>query len=359
MVTLADVLARHWPDYERQFGADILPSHRRAVACLLACRTPALGGQLYCCPDCGRAHYAYHSCNHRACPQCGTADAAAWIDRRQRQLLPVPYHLITFTVPEGLRAWLRAHQKLGYALLLRESAGALQDVARRPKYLGGELGFLSVLHTWGRQLQFHPHIHCVVPAGGLRAEGGRWVRPPSAGFFLPYAVLAARFRTRLRDRLRDQHPEEFAQIPAGVWRQKWVVNVQPAGGGAGALKYLAAYVYRTALGPQRIVADENGQVTFRHQDRQDHQWHQLTLPAGEFLRRFLQHVLPQGFPRVRYYGWLSAAAKAKGERLRALLDWRAPARPAAPVPTPPRRCAQCGALLRWVAALERAPPASA
>ena len=356
MVTLADVLARHWPDYERQFGADILPSHRRAVACLLACRTPALGGQLYCCPDCGRAHYAYHSCNHRACPQCGTADAAEWIERRQLQLLPVPYHLITFTVPEGLRAWLRAHQKAGYALLLRESAGALQDVARRPKYLGGELGFLSVLHTWGRQLQFHPHVHCVVPAGGLREDGRRWVRPKAAGFFLPYPVLAARFRTRLRGALRAEAPEALAQIPAGVWRQPWVVNVQPAGGGTGALKYLAAYVYRTALGPQRIMADANGQVIFRYQDSAQQHWQTLTLPGREFLRRFLQHVLPQGFPRVRYYGWLSAAAKTKWERLLALLDWKPPSPPpAALLPARPQ-CSHCGAALRWVATLQRGPP---
>jgi hypothetical protein len=324
---LADVVRRHWPEYKRRYGAAILPSHRRAVACILACRTRALGGQLWRCSKCDQDHYAYHSCHHRACPQCGQADATDWIERRKLKLLPVPYYLVTFTVPEGLRAWLRSHQKLGYALLLRESAGALQDVARRDQYLGGALGFLSVLHTWGRQLQYHPHVHCVVPAGGLRADGLRWVWPKSPDFFLPYRVLAARFRNQLRDVLRAEHPEEFRSLPAAVWWQAWVVNVQPAGGGEPALKYLSAYVYRTALGNHRILADENGQVTFRYRDSEDGQWHRLTLPAGEFLRRFLQHVLPQGFPRVRYYGWLSAAAKTKWERLLALLDWRAP-RPA-------------------------------
>jgi hypothetical protein len=377
VVPLAEVVRRHWPEYEQRYGAEILPSHRRAVECILACRTAALGGQLWRCSKCEEAHYAYHSCNHRACPQCGQADATAWIERRKLKLLPVPYYLVTFTVPAGLRAWLRAHQKLRYALLLRQSAGALQDVAGRPKYLGGELGLLSALHTWGRQLQYHPHVHCVVAAGALRADGLRWVRPPSADFFLPCRVLAARFRNRLREVLRAQHPEEFRSIPAAVWRQAWVVNVQPAGGGEPALKYLSAYVYRTALSHHRILADENGQVTFRYRDSQDHQWHTLTLPAREFLRRFLQHVLPQGFPRVRYYGWpreirpsalkssgcqtisrgwLSAAAKTKWERILALLDWRAPPAPPSTLHAQPPVCPHCGGLLRWVGTLERAPP---
>ena len=178
MIPLAEVLRRHWPAYERQFGADILPSHRRAVQCILACRTRALGGELYRCPDCGTDHFVFHSCNHRACPQCGNADATDWIEHQKLKLLPVPYYLVTFTVPEGLRAWLRSNQKLGYALLLRESAETLQDVARQPKYLGAQLEALSVLHTWGRQLQYHPHVHCVVPRSEERRVGkecrSRW-----------------------------------------------------------------------------------------------------------------------------------------------------------------------------------------
>src|ERR1035437_6884656 len=215
MIPLAEVLARHWPEYQRQFGAAILPSHHRAVQCILQCRTSAMGGEVYRCPDCGKDHYVYHSCNHRACPQCGNADATEWIERQKLKLLPVPYYLVTFTVPEGLRSWLRSHQRLGYALLLRESAGTLQDVASQPKYLGGEVGCLSVLHTWGRQLQFHPHVHCVVPAGGLREDGLRWMRPKSPDFFLPQSVLAARFRNRLQNELLDQHPAELVQIPVG------------------------------------------------------------------------------------------------------------------------------------------------
>lgn len=355
MISLAEVLHRHWPEYERRFGAQLLPSHRRAVECICRCRTAALGAQIYRCPKCHQEHYAYLSCNHRACPRCGQADATEWIQRQKLKLLPVPYYLITFTVPEGLRAWLRSHQKPGYSLLLRESADALQDVARRPKYLGAELGCLSVLHTWSRQLVFHPHVHCVVPAGGLSQDRLRWVSPQSADFFLPGKVLAARFRNRLKQALQQAHRKDFQQIPPGVWRQNWVVDVQAAGGGEPALKYLSAYVFRTALGSQRILRDADGQITFRYKDSADRRWHTLTLPALEFIRRFLQHVLPKGFQRVRYYGWLSAAAHQKWERILALLDWKVP-EPAPLPPPPPPRCAQCGVPMLWVATLERAPP---
>ena len=247
MVSLAEVLLRHWPEYQRQFGAAILASHRRAVQAIISCRTPALGGEIYRCARCGQQHFVYHSCHHRACPQCGQAEAAEWIEHRKLKLLPVPYYLITFTVPEGLRAWLRSHQRLGYGLLLKESAATLQDVASRKKYLGAQLGHLSVLHTWGRQLQFHPHVHCVVPAGGLRPDGLRWCQPPSPDFFLPQRVLAARFRTRLKTALQTQ--PQGATIAPAVWHQNWVVDVQPVGSGKAALAYLSAYVYHTALGP--------------------------------------------------------------------------------------------------------------
>ena len=352
MPSLAEVLLRHWPEYERQFGAQLLPSHRRAVQAILTCRTRALGGEVYRCAACRQDHFVYHSCNHRACPQCGHADATGWIARQKLKLLPVGYYLITFTVPEGLRAWLRSHQKLGYALLLKESAATLQDVARRDKYLGAELGCLSVLHTWGRQLQFHPHVHCVVPAGGLRPDGLRWCQPKAPDFFLPQAVLAARFRTRLKEALQAE--PEAARIAAGVWRQNWVVDVQPAGSGEAALAYLSTYVYRTALGSQRILKDHHGQITFKYKDSQTRQWHNLTVSAQEFLRRFLQHVLPKGFQRLRYYGWLSAAATARWQRILALLDWKPPTGKAPPALF--RLCPDCGAQLLWIATLVRAPP---
>ena len=353
MIELAQVLRRYWPQYQRQFGAQILPSHQRAVQCILHCRTPAMGGEVYRCAHCQRDHFVYHSCNHRACPKCGHAAATQWMENQKRKLLPVPYYLITFTVPEGLRPWLRSHQKLGYSLLLQESAATLQEVARRDKYLGGELGFLSVLHTWGRQLQFHPHVHCVVPAGGLRSDRLRWCRPKRATFFLPQRVLAARFRTRLKAALKDQ--AQAAAIPTQLWRQPWVVDVQPAGSGESALKYLSAYVSRTALGSQRILQDQQGQITFNYKDSQDAQWRRLTLSALEFLRRFLQHVLPKGFQRVRYYGWLSPAATRRWERILALLDGK-PRQPCPAVPQLPPLCPQCHQPMAHLGRLPRCRP---
>lgn len=352
MVALAEVLRRYWPQYERQFGAAILLSQRRAVQAILSCRTAALGGQLYRCADCRRDHFVYHSCNHRACPQCGQADAAQWVAQQERKLLRVPYYLITFTVPEGLRSWLRSHQKQGYALLLRESAATLQDIAAHPKYLGAELGLLSVLHTWGRQLQYHPHVHCVVPAGGLRDDGLRWCPPPSPDFFLPQPRLAARFRTRLKTALLQC--SETAGIPNSVWRQNWVVDVQPAGSGQTAIKYLAAYVHHTALGSQRILNADDGHVTFRYKDSADQAWRTLRLSAQEFLRRFLQHVLPKGFQRIRYFGWLAPAARKRWERILALLDHTPPTVISVVSPTP--TCPCCQKPMRLLALLPRPPP---
>jgi hypothetical protein len=350
---LAEVLRRHWPTYERKFRARLLPSHRRAVTAILSCRTPALGGQVFRC-ECGRQHFAYHSCNHRACPQCGHADATEWLARQRRRLLPVPYYLVTFTVPQQLRAIIRSHQKTLYPLLIRYSAAALMDVGREHKDLGAELGLLAVLQTWTRDLRFHPHVHCVVPAGGLSADGLRWVRPKRSGYFLPQHVLALRFRTRLKEVLQKDHPELFAQIPKYVWSMKWVADVQSVGHGEPALKYLAAYVYRTAFSAERIIADDGRDITFTYRDSKDGRTRRLCLPAEKFLHRFLQHVLPKGLPRVRYFGWLSPAAKKRFERIVALLDWKQPPLEI-PVSLPPPECPACKKPMTRIGRLPRPP----
>jgi len=354
VIPLAEVLRRHWPAYERRFGARLLPSHRHAVRCILRCRTPALGGQVYRC-DCGRVDYSYHSCNHRACPRCGQADATEWLARQRRKLLPVPYYLVTFTVPAQLRRLIRSHQQILYRALLQESARALQDVARTHKNLGAEIGLLAVLQTWARDLHYHPHVHCVVPAGGLSANGLRWVRPKDPDYFLPQAMLAARFRTRLRAVVGREFPEAYATIPAAVWRQAWVADVQPVGSGEPALKYLAAYVYRTAFSAERIVADDGRHITFTYRDGQTGALRRMRLLAAAFLYRFLQHLLPRGLQRVRAFGWLAPAARARWERIQALLDWTPPAL-VRPAPPPPPVCPCCQKPMLLVGQLPRPPP---
>ncbi len=259
MIPLAEVLRRHWPAYVRRFGAGLLPSHRDAVASILRCRTAALGGRLFAC-DCGRVEFVYHSGNHRACPRCGHADATEWLARQRQKLLPVPYCLVTFTVPASLRGLIRSHQKPLYGALLHEAAPARRDVARTHKNLGAQIGLLAVLQTWARDLHFHPHVHCVVPAGGLSANGLRWIRPKQPDYCLPQAVLARRFRTRFQAALRRELPAARATLPQSVWRTGWVADAQPVGSGEPALKYLAAYVYRTAFSAERIVTDA-GQST--------------------------------------------------------------------------------------------------
>jgi hypothetical protein len=355
VIPLAEVLRRHWPAYEQKHRARLLPSHRRAVAAILSCRTPALGGQLFRC-ECGQEHYAYHSCNHRACPRCGHADATEWLNRQRQRLLPVPYYLVTFTVPAQLRQLIRANQKSLYALLLRESAAALADVAREHKDLGAEIGCLAVLQTWTRDLRFHPHVHCVVPAGGLSANLLRWVSPKRENYFLPQAVLALRLRTRFHAALLQDHPQLLAQVPKIVWSLSWIADVQPVGSGEPALKYLAAYVYRTALSAERILSDDGQHISFSYRDSKERKTATARLTVEAFLHCFLQHVLPSGFHRVRYFGWLSPAAKARWQRVLALLDHTPPA-PIPPLPLPPPECPRCKKPMTFVGLLPRAPPA--
>ena len=354
MVTLAEILRRHWPAYRAQFGNAIPPAHRAAVAAILSCRTPPRGGQLFRC-DCGAFHFAYHSCGHRACHQCGQADAQAWAQRQESRLLPVPYFLVTFTVPEELRAVMRAHPKELYHALFAHSAGALADVALSK--LGVEPGFTGVLHTWTRQLLYHPHVHYLVPGGGLSPDGLRWKRVAHPQFFLPQSVLAARFKNRLRQHLEQAHPDLLRQIPARAWQQDWVVDVQPVGRGQTALRYLAAYVQKTALSAARLLACDARTVTFTYAERATGETKTLRLSGQEFLRRFLQHVLPTGFRRVRHFGWLSPAAKKRWQRIHALLDWQPAAPPiAAPAPCWAPHCPRCQKPMRLLGTLARWPP---
>jgi hypothetical protein len=216
----------------------------------------------------------------------------------------VPYFLVTFTVPQELRPAFARQPERMHSALFRESAATLQQVAAERRLLGAELGFVGVLHTWGRQLQHHPHVHYIVPGGGLSPDGKKWVPARQADWLLPVQKLAAVFRSRLEEALRAEAPAEHATIPAGTWRKPWVVNTQPAGSGVTVVRYLARYVGRTAISDERIVAADDQAVTFRYTDSQTQEKKICTLSAEEFLRRYLQHVPPPGQHRVRYFGWM-------------------------------------------------------
>lgn len=350
---LRDLLAAHWPGYVAKFGGLIPEEQRGAVRAILRCRTAALGGQLYRC-GCGREHYAYHSCNHRACPRCGQDDAAAWVEAQRTRLLPVPYFLVTLTVPAELREPIRAARTLWYGALLKAGAGALQDLAAQPKHLGAELGITAMLQTWTRDLRYHPHVHLLVPGGGLTADGLRWRRVQDAQFFLPQVKLASRFKGRLKTWLAGAAPELLARVPAKAWAIQWVADIQAVGSGAAALKYLANYLCRPPLHESQIETWDAQRVTFRYRENGGTQ-KRGTVSGPEFLRRVLQHVLPKGFQRVRHYGWLGAAAQRKRERIAALLDWRAPAL-VPPPPVPPPLCPGCGQRMVLIGSVARKPP---
>ena len=352
-MSLAEILSAHWPAYAAKFGRLIPPEQRVAVRAIQRCRTPALGGQLYRC-GCGKEHYAYHSCNHRACPRCGRDDAQTWLAQQRTRLLPVPYFLVTFTVPAELREPIRAAMTLWYGALLREAAGALQTLAAQPKHLGAELGLTALLQTWTRDLRYHPHVHLLVPGGGLTSDGLRWLRVKDPQFFLPQQKLAACFKGRLRRWLKAGQPALLKAVPPKVWWRKWVADIQPVGSGEAALKYLAAYLCRPPLHESQLESVDAQNVTFRYRENSG-AVQRVTLSGEEFLRRVLQHVLPRGFQRVRHYGWRGGAAHAKWERILALLDWRAPAL-ALPAPLPPPKCPACGAVMALIGSVARKPP---
>src|SRR5438093_1256937 len=235
MVEVADIFRLHGPQYRAQFGDRMLPSHRRTMQDIEQCRTAVLGGQVYYCNQCLADRYSYHSCQNRNCPKCGNAQANEWLDQQQNLLLPIPYFMVTFTLPQELRAVARSNQKLIYNLLFRASSAALQQLAQDPRFVGGRVGMVGVLHTWTRQLLYHPHVHYLVTGGGL-TDDGHW-RSSRKNFLVPVKALSPIFRAKFRDALKQT--ELFTQIPSRIWRKDWVVHSEPVGSGQQAFQYLA------------------------------------------------------------------------------------------------------------------------
>ena len=299
MLEVADVVRRDGDAYLRKFGAAMLPSHRRALRDMGSCRTVAMGGHVYGCDRCGHRQYAYHSCKNRNCPKCQGGDTDRWLAQRRGELLDVPYFHLVFTLPKELRPIVRRHQKTLYGVLMKTAAKALIKLAADPRYVGGRLGVLAVLHTWTTTLTYHPHVHLLVPAGGV-TQDGTWVAARK-DYLVPIEALKLIFRGMFLEMLRKALPHE--RIPDSVWNKKWHVYCKPTVQGTEkVLEYLARYVHRVAFANSRLVHIADGRVTFRYLNRREQQWKTMTLASQEFLRRFLQHVLPSGTHKVRYYG---------------------------------------------------------
>jgi hypothetical protein len=332
VIEIADVFRRFADGYLSAHGTAMPASHRRAIADILACRTQALGGHLWRCDRCSHEVFSYHSCKNRCCPKCHTKQTEDWLAARQAEMLPTDYFHVTVTVPQELRALLRANQRDGYALLMKAAADAIIKLARDRRFVGGTVGVLAVLHTWTQQLAYHPHVHCLVTGGGVSDNGRDW-HPAREGFLVPHQALAKLVRGKLKALLANKRPDLIA--PDAAWTKPWVVHITHWGQGEDAvLRYLARYVFRIAISNTRIVALDQRTVTIRYMQRESSRWCTCRMQGREFMRRFLQHVLPKGFHKVRYFGLWHPSRRDSAAQARLLLQLQRTA-PAAAEPATP------------------------
>lgn len=331
---VADIVREHRSAYEALRGGDLPATESRVLDDIVHCRTAFFGGHLLRCNECGHEDISYNSCRNRHCPKCQAAARAEWLAEREKELLPVQYFHVVFTIPREIAPLALLNKKLVYGILLQSSAETLREVAARPRYLGAEIAILSVLHTWGQNLQHHPHVHCVVPGGGISPDGSQW-KHCRDGFFLPVKVLGNLFRGKFLARLRVAHDQGLLELPhataesppfrqwlSALYEKDWVVySKRPFGGPEQVLRYLASYTHRTAISNHRLVSLRDGNVSFLWKDyAHGCRRRVMTLTATEFLRRFLMHVLPKGFVRIRHYGFLANRHRAgKLELCRKLL----------------------------------------
>lgn len=382
---VADVFRTHQQEFLGQWGHVLSPQQRGAFQDICNCRTAALGGHVDECDQCGHRAISYNSCRNRSCPRCLATAQAHWLDERQAELLPVDYFHVVFTLPQQIAVLALHNGRQIYSILFRAAAETLLTIAADPKHLGAAIGFMAVLHTWGQNLHLHPHVHCVVPGGGISPDGSRWISSRKK-FFLPCKVLSRLFRKTFLTLLQKAfckgklrfcgdseelaQPDAFAAYCRQAGKFEWVVYAKPPfGGPAQVLKYLARYTHRVAISNRRLVSLEDGKVSFQWKDYADgSQTKTMTLDAIEFIRRFLLHVPPAGFVRIRHYGFL--ANRVRREKLaqcRSLLATCSPCeepgicRPTAAEPQlDSHRCPVCGigkmALISFVAAEPAASP---
>lgn len=349
------MIERFAPAYWQRYGGSIRVDERRALQAILQCRTPALGGHRYACCACGHEHHAFHSCNHRLCPRCGAADTQAWVAKQLGRLLPVPYYMVTFTLPDPLRSVLRGLRE-AMELLMRCSAQALSELLADPKRLGfTRSGFFGVYQSWTQDMRLHPHVHYIVPAVGLDAKW-RVKRPKDPKFLLPAKPLAIRLRTLLSKALLDAGLID-ATLFWKLVKIDWNASVDRAGTGENAVKYLGQYVRRSVISDGRILGIEGNQVQIRIKNRDTDIYESRRIDGVEFVRRFLQHALPPRFHRIRYRGFLHARGKVALDWLRLILDARLKPKEETP-PTAPHEptCPRCGKAMLRVRRMPRAPP---
>ena len=382
VLEVADVFRRHGEAFRQARAGHLGRVERRVMGAITACRTAVLGGHVEQCDDCGAMRIAYNSCRNRHCPKCQGLARAQWLAERQAELLPAPYFHVVFTLPVPVGEIAFQNKAIVYAILFRAAAETLATIAADPRHLGAKLGMTMVLHTWGQTLLHHPHIHCVVPGGGPSPDGTRWVacRP---GFFLPVRVLARLFRRLFLRELENAfgagklrffgklanlaEPQAFARRLGELRRLDWVVYAKaPFGGPEQVLAYLGRYTHRVAIANSRLISLSDGNVRFTWKDyRANGNAKVMMLAADEFIRRFLLHTLPDGFHRIRHYGFLANGGRGDNIALcRKLLDKRHASAGSEPARDPARGdrvltakdfaiCPECGGSMRHIAVVPR------
>jgi len=357
MNRIQQIFRDHGAEYLERFCSRMPAAHRRTIKAICECRSGARGHHMFQCPDCGEHHVAMSSCGNRHCPVCQNEKAARWVYRQQLRLLPCTYFLATFTLPAELRAVARAHPRVLYQAMFACASDSLRTLEADRRFVGCTVsGFFGVLHTWGRQLQYHPHVHFVVPGGGLNNQRNQWIS--ARGDFLVHVrALSKMYRGKLQLALREAGLLEH--VPVGVWSRDWVVHCKSVGDGRHTLKYLGAYVFRVAISNARVVGYDGKTVRIKYQKVGSGKWRFMQLSAIEFIRRFLQHVLPRGFMRVRHYGFMSPNFAVPLQRIRELICTlyellrQCPVKVQPPRKPRPLSCPRCRGTMQWLCFIPR------
>ena len=317
MSPIQDIFRTYGPEYLALYGDRMPKNHKKVMNAICECQSGSFGTILYDCEDCHTMHPVPCCCGNRHCPICQQGKADEWLKRQMEKLLPTHYFLLTITIPEQLRDVVRSNQKEAYASLFSCAHESLKKLAKDKRFIGSSrIGYLAVLHTWGGSLQFHPHLHLVIPGGALSEKEEQWL-PSRQDLFVHTKPLAVIFKAKFRDAMKKARLID--QIPASVWEQDWVIDSQAVGQGQKSLRYLSRYVFRVAISNNRIKSFDDHKVRFLYKDHTKKKWKTMSLDAMEFIRRFLQHVLPTGFMKVRHYGFLNPNSRLSIEKISELI----------------------------------------
>lgn len=337
------------PAYLERYGDRMPANHKKAIHAICNCGTGVFGQHSFSCNGCGALHSVDGSCGNRHCPTCQAGKSDEWLKKQLKKVLPVNYFMITFTVPSELRELIRSNQKVGYSALFKAASDAMKKLAKDPRFVGcSTAGFTGILHTWTRQLGYHPHVHFIVPGGGLSEDGSEW-KSSGAEFYIHGKPLSVIYRAKFMDELK----KEGLAAPPCVWEPDWVVDARNVGNGKRALNYLAQYIFRVAIAPSRIIRVADGEVTFKYQRSGEKKRRTCNLKIFEFMRRYLQHTLPHGFTKVRHYGFMAPNCRVSLDRIRelicALYEIIVKSLPTKKNATRknPWTCKTCGGLIRW------------